>query len=314
MVGNFFRGFYQLFFTTSFALQARQNANYHIRHMKKTITLFLLIVSFYSNSQVLCGTANENGNITLTAPSGFVFTSIEFASYGTPNGSCESFTVGACHASNSASICSAVFLGNNSASINASNGVFGDPCGGTPKRLYIQARYSTALPLKLVGFTAQKFEQDKIKLEWKSEHEVNTSHFDIERSLDGASFESVGIVAASGNGQADYTFTNTISTMVPVYFYRLKMTDLDGKYQYSNIVRISNDPGTVKLSIFPNPSNKLITINSNTRQEALITSSNGQIITRLILTKGSQSLNISTLNTGIYFIQTQNEVSRFIKY
>ncbi|TAL41130.1 MAG: hypothetical protein EPN92_13435, partial [Chitinophagaceae bacterium] len=66
--------------------------------MKRFFTLIILLVSVYSNAQVLCGTADEGGVVTLTAPAGNIITSIEFASYGTPNGTCGSFTIGSCDA------------------------------------------------------------------------------------------------------------------------------------------------------------------------------------------------------------------------
>src|SRR5688572_21727195 len=126
--------------------------------MKKIFTLLCISLSCYSYSQTICGTANENGVVTLTAPAGRVFVSVTYASYGTPNGSCGSFTSGSCHAANSMNICSTALVGRNSASINASNGVFGDPCGGTLKRLYVEAVYSFPLPVKLISFSAQKID------------------------------------------------------------------------------------------------------------------------------------------------------------
>jgi hypothetical protein len=90
---------------------------------------------------VVCGTGNEGNTVSLSTANG-TFASVDFASYGTPNGTCGSFTTGACHASNSLSLVSASAIGQTSFSIAATNGVFGDPCGGTAKRLYIQATSS----------------------------------------------------------------------------------------------------------------------------------------------------------------------------
>ena len=91
----------------------------------------------------VCGTANENGTVAMIAPPGTVFTSVEFASYGTPNGTCETFSLGACHAINSVTIVSGYLIGNGGTiNIPATNAVFGDPCSGTGKRLYIQATAS----------------------------------------------------------------------------------------------------------------------------------------------------------------------------
>ena len=281
--------------------------------MRIFFTLIPLMVSAYANAQTVCGTTVENGSITLTAPAGNVFTGIQFASYGTPNGACGSFTIGACHAANSVSICSAVFAGNNSASISATNGVFGDPCGGTPKRLYIEASYAMILPLRLVSFTAKKIEADKVRLDWVSDHEINTSHFVIERSEDGVSFEKAGSVAARSSGGYSYSFTNTILSTSPTYYYRLKMVDLDGKYQFSNIVRINNSAVHAKPSVFPVPADKFITILSDQQQEAVIMNNTGQLIKKIILTSGSQTVNIAECNPGVYFIKTGEGVIKFIK-
>ena len=88
----------------------------------------------------VCGTASENGTVVMTAPAGQVFRSVEFASYGTPTGTCGAFVLGACHATNSVSIVSGYLIGfGGTINIPATNVVFGDPCGGTAKRLYVQA-------------------------------------------------------------------------------------------------------------------------------------------------------------------------------
>jgi hypothetical protein len=83
--------------------------------------------------------------VTLTAPSGSVFTSVDFASYGNPDGTPGNYTLGSCHATTSQSVVEGYLLGNTgSISIPATNTNFGDPCGGTAKRLYVSASYNNA--------------------------------------------------------------------------------------------------------------------------------------------------------------------------
>jgi hypothetical protein len=86
-----------------------------------------------------CATANEGSSVTLTCPTGQTITAIDFASYGTPNGSCGSFTTSGCDAATSVSTVTNTCKGLNSCTVQANNGVFGDPCYGTYKRLYVQA-------------------------------------------------------------------------------------------------------------------------------------------------------------------------------
>lgn len=78
-------------------------------------------------------TAWENSNIDYTAPDGYVISGVDFASYGTPN---TNFTAGWCDSSSSMDkVISAVT--DTTLQINASNDVFGDPCGGTYKWLEV---------------------------------------------------------------------------------------------------------------------------------------------------------------------------------
>lgn len=87
---------------------------------------------------------NEGSQFELVAPDGFVFSEILFASYGTPNGAYGQWQLGECHAQNSLEIISNIAIGESFFSISATNDVFGDPCGGTPKRLAVTALYAPA--------------------------------------------------------------------------------------------------------------------------------------------------------------------------
>jgi hypothetical protein len=82
-----------------------------------------------------CAEAKEGGAVTLSCPSAQTIRSIAFASYGTPTGTCPSFATGACHASSAKGKVEAACMNKTSCRLDANNGVFGDPCEGTPKRL-----------------------------------------------------------------------------------------------------------------------------------------------------------------------------------
>jgi len=70
-----------------------------------------------------------------------VIASIEFASYGTPRGSCQKFSRGNCHAPNSFSVVAEACVGRKSCFVGISNTVFGgDPCRSVVKTLAVEAR------------------------------------------------------------------------------------------------------------------------------------------------------------------------------
>ena len=114
-------------------------------------SLLILATLNYQSAVAVTGSVsgfvNEGQTLTLSAPGGTAFTSVAFASYGTPNTSSTPYSLGACHASNSSTIIGDAFIGLGSASINAINEVFTDPCGGTVKKLAVTLNYaSTSSP------------------------------------------------------------------------------------------------------------------------------------------------------------------------
>jgi len=90
--------------------------------------------------RVVSGWVDEWGSLTLTAPAGATFTAVVFASYGTPS-TAEPYTQSSCHAATSSAVVAAAFVGRSSATVAATNGVFGDPCYGTFKRLAVTLAY-----------------------------------------------------------------------------------------------------------------------------------------------------------------------------
>jgi hypothetical protein len=82
---------------------------------------------------------NENNTLTLRSPTEKPFTSVIFASYGTPTGTYPNFAIGSCHAANSQSIVKFYVIGQTTANIPATYAVFGDPCFGTSKYLIVVA-------------------------------------------------------------------------------------------------------------------------------------------------------------------------------
>ena len=89
---------------------------------------------------------------------------------------------------------------------------------------FIVQTNSAVLPLTLLEFNG-RLQNNNAVLNWKTDNEQNSSHFEIERSLDGRNYSSIGnITAANIAGVHQYGFTdNNISALgVPVVYYRLK--------------------------------------------------------------------------------------------
>jgi len=82
----------------------------------------------------ICDNVGEGGEVSFICPDPTqIITSVTFASYGTPSGTCGSFVTGGCNAADSVSIVQSFCIGLNACSFGATNSVFQDPCVGTVK-------------------------------------------------------------------------------------------------------------------------------------------------------------------------------------
>ena len=116
---------------------------------------------------------------------------------------------------------------------NAANGN-----GSTSLDYIYSGSKALALPVALKDITATV--QDKnVVVAWQTSTEINTSHFEIEKSDNAQTFYTIGKVDARGNSTTtqSYEFTDSKPSVfnAPVS-YRLKMVDKDGSFQYSKVV------------------------------------------------------------------------------
>jgi len=107
------------------------------------------------------------------------------------------------------------------------------------------------LPVEFISFDAIA-KGNWVYLHWQTGSEFLNSHFELEKSTDGITFESIGIIAAKGDKfkGANYQFQDPNSRQN--IYYRLKQIDLDGTYHYSQIVYVEGDAFYHNVP-YPNP-------------------------------------------------------------
>lgn len=114
----------------------------------------------------------------------------------------------------------------------------------------------TSLPVELVSFEATGAD-DAIALSWVTKDQVGFSHFEVEKSTDGLLFETFQNVRSVESGEKNsYGLVDKRVNEGVLYYYRLKMVDLDGNFSYSQVVnaRLEGDPSFALDPIWPNPS------------------------------------------------------------
>lgn len=186
----------------------------------------------------------------------------------------------------------------------------------------------TTLPLSLLNFSGQLQNADG-GLVWKTTNETNTANFEVERSLDGRTYNKIGMVAAAGTSSTNksYSFTdkNITSLGSSVVFYRLKMKDVDNKFSYSGIVTLRLKAKGMVTLLYPNPVKTSATLTINADKNERITYSLIDLAGRVLQSKsvslaaGSNTLTIdvSKLVVGVYSLSIQGEQTkeriRFVK-
>ena len=177
---------------------------------------------------------------------------------------------------------------------------------------------NTVLPITWNRFSVENNGKSSL-LSFSTASETNNSHFDIERSADGRNFEVIGTIKGAGDSRDErrYEFTDE-RPVQGINYYRIKQIDYDGKYSYSDTKSVRHiDKGIVVVA--PRNTDGRLDITTDIDQyEVSVWNASGQQVSSFHALSGSQSIDISTLQSGIYFVKvtglTSNETVRILKY
>ncbi|MBS1752401.1 MAG: T9SS type A sorting domain-containing protein, partial [Bacteroidetes bacterium] len=166
---------------------------------------------------------------------------------------------------------------------------------------------NNALPLRLLQFEATQQHEEAL-LKWETTDEVNTSHFDIEYSTNGRDFSVIGKVMANNiTGLQHYSFIH--SGLQPGdNYYRLKMTDIDGKFTYSAVRKLSV-AGKMELQAYPNPARNSITVKGIMPGGILeLVTIDGKRLQQVKTSANNMVIQLGNITSGIYIIRYYNNI------
>lgn len=180
------------------------------------------------------------------------------------------------------------------------------------------------LPVKLISFNAKKDSKGNT-LDWATSMEKNFSHFVVERSTDGRSFNDAAIIFSeenNSNSVNSYTYTDKSDLQASIIYYRLKMVDIDSKYEYSEvrIIRNASNQDQASITVYPNPAvNELrITVPDSWQNKAVTYSlynNNGIIVKQKTNNNAGQTeiMNLVGMTPGLYMIKVVKGDETLIK-
>ncbi len=161
-----------------------------------------------------------------------------------------------------------------------------------------------SLPVTLVSFDVKE-EGSVAQLTWKTSSEINSSYFEVQQSLNAREWRAIGRVSAVGDEASlrSYSFTDT-EPNDGMNYYRLKMVDRDGTYDYSHI-RSTSFEQSITTTVFPNPVADILHIKTSdwenvSRVDILNTAGQTVYQSQKI---PSQEVNITSLQAGVYLVK-----------
>ncbi|MBO9571681.1 MAG: T9SS type A sorting domain-containing protein [Chitinophagaceae bacterium] len=170
---------------------------------------------------------------------------------------------------------------------------------------------NATLPVSLANFKVAG-KDGKANLSWSTDLEVNSSHFEIERSSDSRAWTKIGSVNAAGNTGVtqNYSFTDN-SPLTGNNYYRLKIVDIDAKYEYSPIKSVNVSAG-IAITAGPNPAysvlNVMVTQEVTKDFQVKVINNSGQtVFTRKYAgTLTKVAVDVSKFPEGNYFVEVSD--------
>ncbi|OAV44061.1 T9SS-dependent choice-of-anchor J family protein [Lewinella sp. 4G2] len=169
-----------------------------------------------------------------------------------------------------------------------------------------------ALPVELLDFNGERAGK-RNTLHWLTDNEEAFSHFEVERSSDGNTWQLLGAVAGAAEGrnagQYDYVDDDPQSSA----YYRLRMVDLDSSFAFSPVVYLERE-AAAELRVFPNPNSGSFDLRLPEVSEPLslaLYSAHGTRVSAQKIGAGTQNWLVKeTLKPGVYLLIVSTEDGR----
>lgn len=166
------------------------------------------------------------------------------------------------------------------------------------------------LPLNVKGFRATPTPKQTVELNWTLENENILAFSEVEYSDNGRDFSSIGRIDATADiDLSDVAYSHMHNDPVDVNYYRIRLTDINGKVTYTPIRVIHFDEADKNFAVFPNPTSGPLTIASrNLSQYSAgvdyqVIDNNGRILWTDRIAAENLNVNLSKLPGGVYFVK-----------
>ena len=172
---------------------------------------------------------------------------------------------------------------------------------------------TAALPISLTTFTATP-ETNRVALSWETALERNNDYFTIERSADGKVFTAIAMIEGAGTTERARQYTAyDEAPLAGTNYYRLRQTDYDGSTAVFEVVSVELRGDDQPINAFPNPVRHELTVTLSQREQLQLFDVNGQRVLLRNAEAGTQSLDLSALPAGLYYLRSASGSTTVVK-
>lgn len=178
------------------------------------------------------------------------------------------------------------------------------------------------LPVTLVSFSGAKTSINQNTLKWVTSDEKNLSNFDIQRSTDGRIFQTIGSINPPAESSATLSVYQFVDKDVTgANYYRLKMVDMDGTFDYSRIIYIQNAVSEEPFAgqFYPNPASGMAMVDLYAARPGTWNITTLDVSGKVIQTQGvnlsggTNQITLKQLADGLNVVRIENDETTIIR-
>ncbi len=188
--------------------------------------------------------------------------------------------------------------------------------GQTGTEFILGSSLSNTLPIGLLNFEASSPDNKRAIIKWETESEKNNDFFTLQKSTNAIDWETLAVIDGAGNSSdlLHYSFIDS-NPFHPIAYYRLKQTDFDGKYMYSDVICLVTNEKTEKtILIYPNPASEFIIVDKLPAECVLkIVDMLGHPVYQMVPDDKTCKIALDQFVNGVYFLVEENGNNKTIE-
>jgi len=165
----------------------------------------------------------------------------------------------------------------------------------------------TPLPVTIISFTGIE-NKCQAELKWITALEINSDYYEVQQSIDGISFSSIGQVKSSNKANGS-SYESMYPQSTQLAYYRLKVVDKDGTVKYSTVIPIKiNCIAGSLINVYPNPVIDIVNVTNFTNDSKVsLIGIDGKVLLNTTTASSQLTINMNKYPAGVYVLKVTSK-------